>query len=123
MRALHEAGNVVVEALQKCELRRSVRNTREPVEWRCVILVVPYCDNILEAEELSTVLHGVAAKRPSVRCMVTREDIIRGKIAGERTVKERKMIISRVIELPRKNAGSVGNGNEVGHDEKGECGQ
>lgn len=48
-------------------------------------------------KDSSTVRYGVAMKRRCVRCLVTGKDITSGEVAGERSVKDTKMIRSRFL--------------------------
>lgn len=41
--------------------------------------------------------HGVAVKRPFVRCMVTEEDIIDGQMVYERSLRERQRWLEKVF--------------------------
>lgn len=85
---------VVVRSLQKCELRRFLVKTRELVERRSVPLLVSYCCDYPEVRDTSVVRHGVVVTKICVRSMATEEEIISGEMAGERYVRETKVIRS-----------------------------
>lgn len=76
-------------------------------------LLVSYCCDIPEANDMSEVRHGVAVRRPFVRYVVPEEDIISGEKAFKRTVMESKMTRSSVLETSRKAAKSVEDRNEL----------
>lgn len=78
--------------LQKCELSVFLVKIWELVEWKCVSLLVSCCCGIPEFKYMSAVRQGVVVKRPSVRCTGTREDIIGGKVAYGRSLRETKRI-------------------------------
>lgn len=52
-------------------------------------------------------------KRRFARCVKTLEKLYGGEIAGAISVRDTMMARSRVLEVPRKNTGSVKDGNEV----------
>lgn len=54
--------------------------------------------------------------------MVTGEDIISGKMAGERYVRVSEIIRSRFLGISRKNKESGKDRNEVAHKEEAHCG-
>lgn len=58
-------------------------------------LPVSYCFDIRKGKNISAVWHGFAVKRRCVRYMETGEDIVSGKMAGERPVRVVKMIRRR----------------------------
>lgn len=62
-------------------------------------------------------------KSSIARCIVVGEDIINGKKAGTRSVRDIKTIGSRVLEVTANNIGHVEDENGVAHKEKAECGQ
>lgn len=82
------------------------------VEWKYISLLVSYCSDISEACDMSAVQHGVAAKRPSVSCMMTQEDIISGWMASEKSVKNIRMVRSRCTVAPKNRTLKFGVENE-----------
>lgn len=84
MRVLQEIVKVAVQLLHTCELRGLLVKTRKLIDWKCVPPLASYCCDIPEAEDMSAMCHGVVVKRLCGRCMVTAEDFIGGKIAGEK---------------------------------------
>lgn len=67
---------------------------------------------------MSVVRYGVAVNRPSVKVLVTGEDVISGKISVERFVREAKVLSSRFLEILKNNTWSVEGGNEVADKEE-----
>lgn len=121
MRVFHQSTKIEVGPLQNCELRTFFLNTRELAEWRCIQLLVLYCCNILEARDMSEMLHSFAVKRPCVRCVVIGEGINSGLMTGERSVRGSKMIRSWALEIPRKDMRSVEDGIDRAHEKEREC--
>lgn len=113
MRVLHEAMESVVRSLQKSELKGFVVNIRELVERQLVPPLVSVCLNILEARNRSTVRHGVAVEKHCVICLATGEHIIIVIVAGERSVRDTKMVRCRSLKIRRNNAMSIEDGIEV----------
>lgn len=72
--------------------------------------------DIAKVKNTSAVIHGVAVKRTFVSCMGTKEDIISSDMAGDRSVRDIKMIKIRSLEIPRSDTRSVENGNEVAQE-------
>lgn len=58
----------------------------------CIPLLVLYSSDILEGRVTSFVRHNAAVNRPSAMYMVTREDIITGKLAGGRSERDIPLI-------------------------------
>lgn len=56
--------------------------------------------------------HGIVVKMPCVKCMVTAQEIISGKIAGGRSVAGNKMNTSRYLEIARKTTDIAVDENE-----------
>lgn len=71
------------------------------------IATFSYFCHILEKKEMRDVRHSPAVKKSCVRCMATGEDNIRGVVAGERMVKDNKMIRGRFTKIVRNNTGIV----------------
>lgn len=71
--------------------------TRGLVKWKFVSLLVSYCYYISEGKDVSAVFQGCEVKRPCDRCAVTKEDFISGEMAGVRSVRETKLIMSRFL--------------------------
>lgn len=67
--------------------------------------------------------HDTAMKNLCVRCSMTTDIIINGELASERSLRDIKMIESRVLETSRNNTGSVEDGNEIAQEDEKECGQ
>lgn len=92
MRMIHRAMKMVVWPLKRYERSGFNVKTREGVEWRCVPLLVSYCCDIPEGKDISGVRHGVAVRRPCVRCMVTGEDIIAGRRSDIRSMEDTRRV-------------------------------
>lgn len=54
---------------------------------------------IREGKDISGRRHGVAAKRPAVRCMVAAENIISNQIAHETSLRDKKTARGRLLEI------------------------
>lgn len=66
-------------------------------------------------------LHDVAVKARRTRGMVTGEDIIRGEMVRERSLRGTKFIRSSFLERSRNSTGSVEDGNDVPKEKKTDC--
>lgn len=82
MRILLNAMKVVVKPLKKLRGEELVEKTREPVQWKCVPLLLSYCCDMYEAKGTSAQRHGVAVRRPCITCMVTRNNTMFGELPG-----------------------------------------
>lgn len=92
MRMIYRAMKMVVWPLEKYERSGFQVKTREGLEWKCVPLLVSYCCDISEGKDISAVRHGVAVRRPCVRCMVTGEDIIAGRRSDIRSMEDTRRV-------------------------------
>lgn len=79
-------------------------------------LLVPYSCDIPDSKDMSTVHYSVAVHRPWARFVVTGENIISGKMASERSMRDKRMIRSRFLKIPRNDEPGIVKGNEI--DEK-----
>lgn len=86
-------------------------NTGVLVERMRLPLLVSYCSDIFAAKDISSVQHGAAVQRTCVTYMVTRENTISGKVGGEKSVTDNKMVRGRCLEIGGSNSGSVNNTN------------
>lgn len=80
------------ENLQKWELSRFVVNALELSEWKCIPLLVLYCCDSAEANDITAVRHSGAVRSFSVICMLTEADILNGDVTVVRSVKSAAMI-------------------------------
>lgn len=53
MRLLHKALKIVVDALQKCEMRKFILKARKLVKWRYIPIVISYCSDVPEEKDMS----------------------------------------------------------------------
>lgn len=66
---------------------------------------------------------GAAIRRISGRYILNADDIIGGETAGKSLIRDTKMTRRRVLEIRKKNTGSVEDGNEKVQKEEDGCDQ
>lgn len=114
----HEAMKIIVGALQKFELNWLVVNTRKLVACTCVVLLVVYCRDIPEGNGMSAVQYGVAVKKSCGKYTATGNDVIRGWIAGERSLRDIKTVRRSRLEIFRKRTVIFGYDNELSEEKE-----
>lgn len=87
------------------------------------LLLASYCSDLTEDNNISAVRHGVAMKRPYVRCVVTAANIMSSEMASGKSVRIIEIFKSRRLEIARNNTRSVADGNEKAQEKKGGYGQ
>lgn len=113
MRVFHEYTEVVPGPLHKYEQKRCRIKAREMVDWKCGPGPVSYGCPIPEGKDMLAARRGVAVRRPSVRCMVTGDDIVTSQRAYENLPRETMMAERSVKEIPRNNFASISEKCEV----------
>lgn len=112
LRALHGAMKVVLRPLWESELASFLVETRALVEWNCVPLMMSYCRDIPEREEISEMQYGVAVYRPCIPDMVTIDDILSNELACERSLNETGIVASRVLDDTKRKKSNFRSENE-----------
>lgn len=70
---------VVVEPLNKYELKPLALKKIVLVEWSCILSLVLYCGYVAKRIDISAVQHYLALIRPLVKCLATGNGIITAK--------------------------------------------
>lgn len=82
-------------------------NTKELIEWECVLfMVLNFCD-ILDGTKISKVRYDIAVKRSYVSCMMTGEDMVSGQMTYGRSLTDTKMVRRSLLEAPRSKVACV----------------
>lgn len=100
--ALYNESECVVLFLRKSEQKGFVVKTRKLVQWKRLWLLVTYCCDILDNEDMPEVQQGIAVKRPCAKIMLTEKNIMSGLIASEKSLKDYTVTRRRYIAVPEK---------------------
>lgn len=88
-----------VQPLQKYELKEFAVKTYALVERHFVLLLVSYCCDNSEGNDMPALGRDVAVKRQLVRCMVSGDDICSGVMSIESSVEGTQMIRKPFSEI------------------------
>lgn len=123
MRMPHKAIKVVVEPLQKFELRKFTEKSRMLLEWKSVPLLLSNSFEILETKDMSAVRHSLSVNRLFSRCIVAGANFISIEMASERSVRETNMRRNRFKEMSSNSTDSVNDENTLEQEDEANCGQ
>lgn len=101
MTVLHEDVKIDVGSWQHGGLSRLFVGTKELFVWKCVLFPVSHSCILSECNELSSVLHLIAVKRPFLTCNVAGVDIISGLRALRTSLSNKKRAARSPQETPR----------------------
>lgn len=109
----YEGKNVVVKPSHDYKVKELMINTYQVADWIYATLRMLCCSNSPQGDDMSAMRHDAGVKKLCIRCRVTREDNISGRMASERSLQASSIVKRDSTQSTKKRTTNLEDGMEA----------